>query len=137
MWFPAQPVGIIFHFVCKSRAWVVVIYGACVPGGRAEAQSVQDLGSLAAAEVGLDSLGFIVQKNSIYHLETKVRDNCYVVFILGTVVDHLLDCFASFSSERQCIFIHGFAQKWVEQIAMVGAHFLKDLFFLFVWLNFV
>jgi hypothetical protein len=41
---------------------------------------------------GVDSLGFMVTQNMGYQLEMKIRNNCYVLFVGGILLDNLLVC---------------------------------------------
>ena len=91
----------------------------------------------------MDSLGFIVHKNPMYAMESKIRDNCYVVFILGTIIDHLLSCFAVYDDELRCNYTHNSTSKWVEQVIQISTDrdglnrcALSTCFICFIFLRF-
>jgi hypothetical protein len=66
---------------------------------------------------GVDSLGFMVTRNKGYQLETKVRNNCYVVFVGGLLVDHLLLCYDHTGEHmKRCNKVSWFIAPWVEEV---------------------
>lgn len=72
-----------------------------------------------AAQLGTDSLGFLRERSDTYEMDTKVRNNCYVLFIMGMIIDHAYRCYPSLLRwEKKCTTIY-FAQKWVQQCIYV------------------
>jgi len=60
----------------------------------------------------LDSLGFTIKRGAVdkglQEMEMRVRDNCYVYFVTGILIDHFYSCyFFEDGSPRQCGSIQG------------------------------
>jgi hypothetical protein len=66
-----------------------------------------------AARMGVDSLGFVSHQSEIYDYEMKCRDNCYVFFIMGVVLDHNWGCYANHSPHKNCQRLPHGIQSWV------------------------
>jgi len=60
----------------------------------------------------VDSLGFTIKRGAVdkglQEMEMRVRDNCYVYFVTGILVDHFYSCyFYGGISTRQCATVEG------------------------------
>jgi hypothetical protein len=69
--------------------------------------------------LGVDSLGFQMAKNEDYDLEERVRDNSYVLFLIGIFIDHAYFCFAHLEEVKTCHKLTDVASQWVIDVTMV------------------
>jgi hypothetical protein len=52
-------------------------------------------------------------------VSTQVRDNSYVLFLIGIFIDHAYFCFAYLEDYKTCHKLTGVASDWVIDVAMV------------------
>jgi hypothetical protein len=69
--------------------------------------------------LGVDSLGFQMAKNDDYDMEERVRDNSYVLFLIGIFIDHAYFCFAYLEDIKTCHKLTDVASQWVIDVTMV------------------